>query len=110
MNDIKRFDNKTREEILQAIVEYGDPSNLKEAQNSSPTTQEMLDLADKYNITFEGYIVLKPREDWRVSLEGFTIYGVSAEGGLTLLEEYDADEKSHEKHEDGTFDLRFWWD
>jgi len=111
MNDYERFNNKTQGEVNQLIFEYGQASDLDSTQNDSPTVREMLSLANKYpTITYSGYIIKKPRPDWRVSLDSFEFTELTAEQTLELMTEYrHADELSYDKVGD-TYTFRAWWD
>ncbi len=98
-------------EQLNELVQVGaaDPEG---AQNASPTIGEFLDelasLGDR--IRFIGYIIYPPREDSRVSVEGFEGVGLTADDALELAARYRADESEKNHRSDGTYNVRFWWD
>ncbi len=98
-------------ERLNELVQVGaaDPEG---AQNESPTIGELLDelanLGDK--VRFSGYIVYPPRKDCRVSVDGFDARGVTADERSELTARYSADECEECRRQDGSYDLRFWWD
>ena len=106
------FDGYTREDVLKAIKQFGSDDNMEGRQNSSPSVREFLDLVERWPLmTFHGYIIHKPRSDYRVSIEGFHIEGLSADEALDLMEVYGyADECSHTKQSDGTYAIHTWWD
>ena len=113
----KSFEGLTARELRKLIKTKGRKGDLNCTQNDSPTAKEMLALSKKYiNILYSGYVIGKPREDWRVSVEGFSIPDVSAEEAVALLLEFDnADEKTAEKCDvepdgDLVYYMRFWWD
>jgi hypothetical protein len=98
-------------EQLNELVQVGaaDPENV---QNDSPMIGEFLDelanLGDR--VRFIGYIIYPPREDCRVSVEGFEAFGLTADEALDLAARYRADEFDKNRRPDGTYDVRFWWD
>jgi hypothetical protein len=115
------FSNLTKEQIdtLAELVGYEDgrESWYELTQNDSPTIGEFLDLDEEFHkkITYIGYVILPPRDDIRVSIEGFDGTYLNAEEALELMYRYgEADEKSYSK--DGTvsngitFSIGFWWD
>ena len=106
------YDHKTNAEIEAYIEKYGNGHDMEEAQNDSPTVGEFLELAKSYpTITFHGYVVEKPRTDFRVSIEGFEITGLTADEALDVRGAYGyADEFTHEKQPDGTYTVYTWWD
>jgi len=82
--------------------------SLKEAQNESPTTEEMISIASKYKGTLEGYVITlnSGRPDARITFDGFTI-PVCKSTAYKLKNnlnpsEFDASFKPH--------GWRFWWD
>ena len=104
-------------EVKKLFKTKGKKEDYDGTQNDSPTAKEMLELDKRYpNILYEGYVISKPREDWRVSIEGFSIADVEADKAVKLLLEFDnADEKTAEKCDvepDGelVYFMRFWWD
>jgi hypothetical protein len=111
------FDGSTREDVLKFIAEFGCENNLTQTQNDSPTVQKFLDLTDDYpNITYIGYIIKKPRDDFRVSIEGFVINDLTAPQALEIFSKYrNADECDYwtnvnTKDETRTYGIRAWWD
>lgn len=109
--DHQRFDYATKEEVEKLIEEFGQQQDYEDAQNDSPTVREFLAMEKTLpTITFIGYIIHKPRDDWRVSVEGFNATNLQAETVMELLRDLSADERDFDKNEDGTFNVRFWWD
>ncbi|MDE2026748.1 MAG: hypothetical protein KGJ07_09755 [Patescibacteria group bacterium] len=107
-----QYENKTKTEIEAYLKKYGCKGNLEENQNDSPSVQEFLDMAKTWpTITYNGYVVEKPREDFRVSIEGFDITGITADQALALLDEFGyADEHTYSKEKNGTYSVHTWWD
>ena len=106
-----RWDGGTMEE-LQKLVEIGacDP---EDTQNSSPSIQEILDELSLCpgKVTLFGYVIYPPREDARVSVEGFHAEALTPNEALDLMVKFrDADEVDRSKGQDGLISLRFWWD
>ena len=106
------YDHKTKAEIEAYLEKYGNGHDREEAQNDSPTVGEFLELADAYpTITYHGYVVEKPRTDFRVAIEGFEITGLTADQTLDVVDEYGyADERQYKKQPDGTYTVYTWWD
>ena len=97
---------------LRQLVEIK-AANPKEAQNAAPSISEFLaDLTpfeDKVKLI--GYIVYPPRNDARVSIEGFTCSNLSGDQTIEMLKDYwHADERDADKQPDGSYNVRFWWD
>ncbi len=111
MDTHESFEGLTKDEVLELIKKYGCPDNMEETQNDSPSVQEFLDIEKKYkDIKYIGYIIKKPRTDFRVSIEGFTLVTQSADEAIQVLLEYKyADEADCEKRWNN-YELRFWWD
>jgi len=60
-------------------------------------------------------VIKKPRDDYRLSIEGFEISNLTADDVLGLYERFDsADEKDHDKIVKAKmpilYKVRFWWD
>ena len=106
------YEHKTKAEIEAYIEKYGNGHDLEETQNDSPTVGKFLTLADQYpTITFHGYVVEKPRTDFRVAIEGFEITGLTADEALDVVDAYGyADECRHKKQTDGRYTVHTWWD
>lgn len=104
-----RGEGLSREQLAELVqIGAADPG---EAQNDSPTIGEMMDDETLKAARFIGYVIYPPRNDARVSVEGFRVAGVSADTALDLMTGYgNADEKEWSKRPDGLYDLRFWWD
>ncbi len=96
---------------LRKLVEIG-ATDRDERQNASPSIGEFLDELAPYEakVRLIGYIVYPPRDDARVSIEGFTASGLTAEEALDLFARYHADENDKNQEQDGTWSVRFWWD
>lgn len=111
MKDYQRFDKKTRQEVIELIEKHGQKEDYESAQNDSPTVQELLDLADKYKtITYGGYIIFPPRDDYRVSIDGFSVTDLTADETLSLMQEYKhADDVDYIKDND-KYTFTAWWD
>ena len=115
-NTYQGFDNATYEEVQEYLKEFGRKNNLNDKQNDSPTVQEFLDLYAIFPfIRYIGYIIKKPREDYRVSIEGFKIDNLLAEQAEDLKINFsNADEFSDKKvfgeHIPVLHNVRFWWD
>lgn len=117
MNDTyESFSGKTIEQVKELFKLYSCKGNLEQTQNESPSVQEFFDLATEYPfIAYIGYVVKKPRTDYRLSIEGFEITNLTADDVLDLYEKYDsADEKMHNKivvkGMPILYHVRFWWD
>lgn len=139
MSEYIRFPKEgfSKQQVIQAIKEVGKlgaikPNNgpsdfnemwkkdpLNENQNSSPTIREFFQMADELGedrIRFIGYMIVPPRSDYRVTVEGFRGIDLSAEEALELMSRYgDADEKDYGPRSfgmggDGDYWVRFWWD
>ena len=110
--EYQHYENKTKDEVLKLIKEFGSKDNMLENQNDSPSVEEFLQLADDYPaIVYHGYIIKKPRTDFRVAIEGFIISSLTAEQALDIMHEYAyADECDYQKEKNGTFTIRTWWD
>lgn len=94
-------------EVVEELAEILGEPFLNERQNVSPTVEEYLDFFEDWNdgeVTFNGYLVSPEREDERVSLEGFTIIGISNTGPI-VNRFHGADEFTVKG---GT--VRAWWD
>jgi hypothetical protein len=111
------FVGANKEEILEWVKEtgcadwLGDPLELR--NNDSPSIREMLELADVYGdrITYTGGIARKPRSDYSVRVDGYTITGLTADEALDFVTESYADEISYDKnYADGTYTIHLWWD
>ena len=111
LGDHQGFYDATKEEVEKLIAEFGQKQDYEDAQNDSPTVREFLEMEKTLpTITFIGYIIHKPRDDYRVSVEGFNATNLQAETAIELLKELYADERDCDKNEDGTYNVRFWWD
>ncbi len=106
------YDRKTKKEILSYLKKYGRIGNKQETQNYSPSVGDFLALAKDYpTITYHGYVVEKPRDDYRVSIEGFSLIGLTVEQALEVVKTYGyADECNYKKEKDGTYTVYTWWD
>lgn len=106
------YEDKNKAEIEAYLEKYGNEGNLEENQNDSPTVREFLELSKNYpQITYTGYVIEKPRDDYRVSIDGFSISKLTADEALDMLETYAyADSVGHEKQADGTYTVSAWWD
>lgn len=93
--------------MKKLIAENPGVVKMDESQNYSPTEQEMLDIATKYNGTLEGYAIPPEsgRADARVMIDGFTL-PVSDATAKSLQKQYKPDE--FDKTVKGEW--RFWWD
>lgn len=110
--EYEAFQGKTKDEVLEFLKLWGRPDNMQDRQNSSPTMHDFLHL-DGFGeeIKYQGYIIRKPRDDYRVSIDGCDIYGISADEILILQKRFtDADEFDWEKNQDDTYNLHMWWD
>jgi hypothetical protein len=107
--------NITKEEVLFLVDKighaYGDP--FEDCQNDSPTMREMLELHDALGdkITYHGYAVFQPRNDYRLTLEGYEATGLTEDEFMSLIDvsRY-ADDFNHGKDEGGAFWIYTWWD
>ena len=94
---------------LQKLVEekFADP---EERQNDSPSILEFLGELKEFkdNVTFHGYAISLDRDDYRVSVEGFEIEGISQAQLISLMEQYRfADELTADAAKGY---LYTWWD
>ena len=110
--DHKGISYTTAEELME--LGFLDPNDR---QNSAPTAEEFVNFCKKYS-QYEseliGYAVAPRREDCRVSIEGFIVYGVPEEDTKFLrdFEEltYYADEKDMDPDTYGNYDYSCWYD
>ncbi len=73
MGGVRRFEGISAD-LIKELMEmgYADPD---EAQNSSPSIQELVDYANRYDgYLFDGYVVSLDRSDYRVSIETIKKY------------------------------------
>jgi hypothetical protein len=98
-------------EQLNELVQVG-AADPEQTQNASPTIGEFLDQLAAFGtrIRFIGYIIYPPRNDCRVSVEGFEAVGLTADESRELTARYRADEVTNGGQPDGTHSVRFWWD
>lgn len=69
---------------------------------------EFLDLGER--IRFEGYVKRKPAEDFRVTVDGFTVQDLSLEEMLEVLIRFrEADVQTVDQGND-KYIIRCWWD
>lgn len=108
---LQHFSGLTLAELQKLVeIEAADPDD---AQNASPTIREFLDDLEPYAAKAKliGYVVYPPRDDARITIEGFTADGLTADETVKLAFAYaGANEASYEKADDGTYSVRFWWD
>lgn len=78
-----------------------------ESHNSAPSIREMLELNSKYpDMTFMCYTVWPPRNDYRVSCDGFVVENIDKDTMFKLMNMYHhSDEINH-----GDDWVSFWWD
>ena len=83
----------------------------EERQGFAPTFGELVGLGQRFpQVTFEGYVVEVGRPDERITLDGFTIDGLSADEALALREEFEgADDLDVDKQPNGTYRVHIWW-
>ena len=86
----------------------------EDTQNDSPTVREFLQIADQYGeerIKYTGYIIWPPRNDFRVSIDGFIITTSECGDALALIIKYQAaNEISYSQVAGEQFKVTFWWD
>jgi hypothetical protein len=108
------FDNWTQKQVLEKIKEVGnfyldDP--LEESHNDSPSIREFFEMEEKFKdneVIYSGYVVLKPRSDYRVTVDAITFKNLTPSEREYLREHYDNSDEATYNKEDKT--LRFWWD
>jgi hypothetical protein len=115
MNDTyKRFGGWSKTQVLEKVKEIGngfldDP--LEDNQNSSPTMREFLHEEEEFGdrVRFDGYLILKPRTDYRVTVDGIQFSGLGKDEMINLMEKYlqSSDDYGIDS-ERGT--AWFWWD
>ena len=68
LGGIRRFEGMTLDELKELVeLKFSDP---EEAQNCSPTIEELIRFAENYEgYEFDGYAVDIERDDYRVSIE-----------------------------------------
>jgi len=79
--------------------------NINDTQNESPPMWKMVEIAESYDGTLEGYATEPTRDDARITFEGFTIK-VNPRLAKEIADRYKPDEfdrVSKNKY-------RFWWD
>jgi hypothetical protein len=113
-----QFGLLSRDQVLHLhkLIGYdgGDEEWYESQQNSSPTIKEFFKMVDDYEpgkILFSGYVVLKPRDDYRVSIEELNGENLTADEALEILNDLgdSADESSNSKI-NGVYSVRLWWD
>ena len=69
MGGIRRFQD-LQPSVLNRLIDEGFV-NIDDAQNSSPTIEELLDFAERFPgfYTFDGYVVSDKRSDYRLSID-----------------------------------------
>jgi hypothetical protein len=95
---------------LRKLVDIG-ACHPDDNHNESPTIGDFLEELAPYGskVRLEGRVRLPPREGEGVSVEGFTVSGLTADELLALYDLFRmADEAQQIKHE--TYSVRFWWD
>jgi len=95
-------------ELLNTLIEenFIDP---KESQNYSPTTQEFLELMQKFpSLRAHGYVVSPERDDYRVAIEGVDGENFSLDDMQVLLEALLHADSLDFSIKDGS--IRSWWD
>lgn len=99
---------------LMYLIEIGaaDPTD---AQNASPSIKEFIEEFNfgEEDTIYEGYVVLPPRDDRRVSIDGVTFVVGSAEEALEVISNgwaRSADECDYDKDAEGRYHIRLWWD
>lgn len=111
----KRFEKLSKSEVLALVEKIGsgvhdDP--LEDRQNDAPSMGEMLALEEWLGdrVTFHGYTITAPRDDYRVSLEGYEVAGLELDEFLSILDvsRY-ADDFTFEKV-GNTVNVYTWWD
>ena len=113
-DSFSRFNQITKEELLALVKEVGNANHdnpFEDAQNSSPTMQEFIDLHCDYEdkMTFSGYVVRLPRSDYRVTVEAINFSGLTKDEIISLMENYagSADDFGVDSEQGN---LWFWWD
>ena len=96
---------------LQDLVNVG-AADPEECQNSSPAIKEFLEALAPYGdkVKLIGYIIFPPRGDARVSVEGFTMSGLTADEAVSLMNDFGHADERDSKKEGSTYSVRFWWD
>ncbi len=91
---------------------YDDSNWLESTQNYSPRIGEFLQLCDVYKdrITLHGYVILPPRFDYRVSIEGFEATRLTADEGLSLVTTYHHADSIEVDKTDTGYCVYAWWD
>ena len=108
----EHFEKATIEELEKFLEMYGNEDNLEDNQNESPTVFEMKKYAEAYkHVRYGGYIVKKPREDYRVSVDTLELQ-VSYRDAIPLLAELgrSADDVDYKFIQKNLVWIRFWWD
>ena len=109
-NDVENFEGWTVEQVLRKLKEVGSSfeekgvvkNHLDFRCNNAPSIRDVVALANENSsVRCSGNIVYKPREDFGVYLEGFTIRLEGIFNVYALLRRY------------GNADIMkvtFWWD
>jgi len=71
VGEYQRFEDATLEELMKLLDRYGNVNNMNDAHNLAPRIGELVELAEgnEDKIRFGGYIIFKPRDDYRVSVD-----------------------------------------
>ena len=81
-------------------------------QNDSPSIDEFIEILTPFKdkVTLIGYVIYPPRNDARISVEGFEITDVTPDELLNLLEECGQPDEFDKKKIGEKYNARFWWD
>ena len=108
-----RFKGLSRDSLGE-LIDIGVVS-LDDEFNNCPSVGKMLRHANNADITFEGYIVGPPREDCRVTVDGYTMTIAGRDDARLSRDywdftDYEPDERDIIELPDNRFSVRLWWD
>ena len=94
-------------ELLRLKIVSGE-----DGHNESPSVDEFLKILKPLakHIRFMGYVIYPPRNDARVSIDGFFIEGVDKETIKKIQKKFHSADEIDVVENKESFDGRFWWD
>ena len=96
---------------LRQLIDIG-AADPMECQNSSPSIGYFLKELEpfKEKVKLIGYVIYPPRSDARVSVEGFDIFGITADEADAMMDKFRSADETDKVNNGELYDLHFWWD